>query len=44
MELAPQNIKEGNSFFSFRNKGKKSIPKNYPRCLCKTYIAQTGYI
>ena len=29
-ELVPQNIKEGNSFFSFKNKVKKWIPKNCP--------------
>ena len=43
-ELVPQNIKEGSSLSSFKNKVKKWIPQNCPCRLCKTYIAQVGFI
>ena len=43
-KLVPQNVKEENSFSSFRHKVQKWIPKNYPCRLRKTYIAQIGFI
>ena len=43
-ELVPQNIKEENFLSSVKNKVKKWIPQNCPCRLCKTYIAQVGFI
>ena len=43
-ELVQQNIKEASSLSSFKNKVKKWIPQNCPCRLCKTYIAQGGFI
>ena len=43
-ELVPQNFVEANSLSSFKNKIKKGIPKNWLCRLCKTSIAQVGFI
>ena len=43
-ELVPQNIKEANTLPSFKIKVKKWIPQNCSCRLCKTYIAQVGFI
>ena len=43
-KLIPQNIKEGNTLSSFKNKVKKWIPKNRPCRLCKTYSPSWIYL